>query len=290
MVRPGIWLKLAINGERFALLTSIYYHYFLIGNSHVSRTVPDGELKPLARWIKTQRALYKSGKILADRKAKLEAIEFVWDGTQLPVKRKRKRQSDDVKAEEKTEDSKAEAEESKVEEPPTKRVKVEDPKVVDDKASADAKADEAKKEEAKKDTPVAATADAAKKTDASATTKKEDEATKMDVDKEEESKAETKTGDDKAAKADKEKEDSAKGKAEDDKAKAAPKEKESKDKESEEKEDSKTSEEVPSPSRRGRSSRLAAKAPPAAGLAGKTAKKEEEASPGRKRTRATYDV
>lgn len=61
----------------------------------MSRTVPDSDLKPLARWVKTQRALYKSGKILPDRKDRLETINFVWDGTQLPVKRKRRRQSDE---------------------------------------------------------------------------------------------------------------------------------------------------------------------------------------------------
>lgn len=65
------------------------------GTCHVSRTVPDSELKPLARWVKTQRALYKSGKILEDRKERLESIDFVWDGTQLEIKRKRRRKSDD---------------------------------------------------------------------------------------------------------------------------------------------------------------------------------------------------
>jgi hypothetical protein len=58
----------------------------------VSRTVPDNDLKPLARWVKTQRALHKAGKILDDRKMRLESINFVWDGTQLPIKRKRRRQ------------------------------------------------------------------------------------------------------------------------------------------------------------------------------------------------------
>lgn len=61
----------------------------------MSRTVPDGDLKPLARWVKTQRALYKSGKILPDRKARLETIDFVWDGTQLPIKRKRRRPTEE---------------------------------------------------------------------------------------------------------------------------------------------------------------------------------------------------
>lgn len=62
------------------------------GTCHVSRTVPDNDLKPLARWVKTQRALHKAGKILDDRKMRLESIHFVWDGTQLPIKRKRRRQ------------------------------------------------------------------------------------------------------------------------------------------------------------------------------------------------------
>jgi len=65
------------------------------GTCHVSRTVADTDLKPLARWVKTQRALYKSGKILKDREAKLNSINFVWDGTQLPIKRKRRRTSDE---------------------------------------------------------------------------------------------------------------------------------------------------------------------------------------------------
>jgi Helicase associated domain len=65
------------------------------GTCHVSRTVPDNDLKPLARWVKTQRALHKAGKILDDRKIRLESINFVWDGTQLPIKRKRRRQADD---------------------------------------------------------------------------------------------------------------------------------------------------------------------------------------------------
>lgn len=65
------------------------------GSCHVSRTVNDSDLKPLARWVKTQRALYKSGKILKDRKEKLESLQFVWDGTQLPIKRKRRRQSEE---------------------------------------------------------------------------------------------------------------------------------------------------------------------------------------------------
>ena len=68
----------------------------------MSRTVPDSDLKPLARWVKTQRALYKSGKILPDRKDRLETINFVWDGTQLPVKRKRRRQSDEGETKAKT--------------------------------------------------------------------------------------------------------------------------------------------------------------------------------------------
>ncbi|CAB9522267.1 helicase [Seminavis robusta] len=68
------------------------------GTCHVSRTVPDGDLKPLARWVKTQRALYKSGKILSDRQERLESIAFVWDGTQLPIKRKRRRQSEEGEA------------------------------------------------------------------------------------------------------------------------------------------------------------------------------------------------
>ena len=62
----------------------------------MSRTVPDSDLKPLARWVKTQRALYKSGKILPDRKEKLNSIDFVWDGTQLPIKRKRRRPTEEM--------------------------------------------------------------------------------------------------------------------------------------------------------------------------------------------------
>ena len=46
--------------------------------------------------MKTQRALHKAGKILEDRKTRLESIDFVWDGTQLPIKRKRRRQSEEV--------------------------------------------------------------------------------------------------------------------------------------------------------------------------------------------------
>jgi Helicase associated domain len=65
------------------------------GSCHVSRTVTDEDLKPLARWVKTQRALHKAGKILDDRKVRLESINFVWDGTQLPIKRKRRRQAEE---------------------------------------------------------------------------------------------------------------------------------------------------------------------------------------------------
>ena len=49
------------------------------GNCNVPRT--DKENRKLARWVKTQRAVYKSGKLEEDRKHKLDNVGFDWEIT-----------------------------------------------------------------------------------------------------------------------------------------------------------------------------------------------------------------
>jgi hypothetical protein len=116
------------------------------GSTHISRTIAEKELKPLSRWVKTQRALYKAGKILPDRHAKLESINFLWDGTQGKKTKRDKKADGEENGEPKPKKAKTTATAKKADDgakkPAAKRggaKKVEDAKGKDDDDSSDSK-------------------------------------------------------------------------------------------------------------------------------------------------------